>query len=199
MAKTASTHAPIHNTLAVRWSPYVFSNRPVKPADLRSLFEAARWAPSSYNEQPWRFIVGIRGQDKTHARIVACLAEGNQAWARAAPVLVVSVIMRNFERNGEPNKAASHDLGLASANLSVEATRRKLHVHMMIGIDPEAAREAFQIPDNAEAFTAMAIGYHETMMPGDPALREREDKPRLRRVVDDFVFGSTFGKPAQFI
>lgn len=197
MDKTAATESPIHNTLAVRWSPYVFSNRPVRPVDLRSLFEAARWAPSSYNEQPWRFIVGIRGEDKTHARIVGCLSEGNQAWARAAPVLAIGVVMRQLSSNGKPNRAAAHDLGLASANLLTEATRRKLHVHMMIGMDPEAARAAFTIPEDAEALTAMAIGYRETMLPGDPALRERENKPRTRRPVDEFVFGGTFGKPAQ--
>lgn len=196
MDKTASTHAPIHNTLAVRWSPYVFSGRPVRPADLRSLFEAARWAPSSYNEQPWRFIVGIRGEDKTHARIVGCLTENNQGWAGAAPVLAIGVIMKTFARNGKPNKAAPHDLGLASANLATEATRRKLHVHMMIGLDPDAARETFSIPEDAEALTAMAIGYRETGLAGDPALRERENKPRTRRAVDEFVFAGRFGGPA---
>lgn len=196
MAKTAATDAPIHNTLAVRWSPYVFSGRPVPTADLRSLFEAARWAPSSYNEQPWRFIVGIRGADETHARIVSCLADGNQGWASAAPVLAIGVIMKTFAANGKPNKAAPHDLGLASANLATEATRRKLHVHMMIGLDPDAARQAFSIPEDAEAYTAMAIGYRATESVGDPALKERESKPRTRRTVADFVFGGPFGDSA---
>lgn len=196
MNKTAETDAPIHNTLAVRWSPYAFSNRPVPPVDLRSLFEAARWAPSSFNEQPWRFIVGIRGADETHAGIVSCLSEGNQVWASAAPVLAIGVIMKTFAANGKPNKAAPHDLGLASANLATEATRRKLHVHMMIGVDPDAARRVFSIPEDAEAYTAMAIGYRATGAGADPALRERENKPRTRNRVADFVFGGPFGQSA---
>lgn len=196
MHKTADTHAPIHNTLAVRWSPYVFSTRPVRSVDLHSLFEAARWAASSYNEQPWRFIVGVRGPGDAHAHILSCLTEKNQAWARAAPVLVIGVFMRYLSANGEPNRAAQHDLGLASANLAIEATRRKLHAHMMIGIDPDAAREAFSIPEDAEALTAMAIGYHEAELPGDPALREREAGPRTRRLLGEFVFGDRFGQSA---
>ncbi|MDA3921769.1 MAG: nitroreductase family protein [Salinisphaera sp.] len=196
MHKTAPTDAPILNTLAVRWSPYVFSPRPVRRVDLQSLFEAARWAASSYNEQPWRFIVGVRGQGDTHARVLSCLTEKNQAWARAAPVLAIGVFMRNLASSGEGNRAAQHDLGLASANLAIEATRRKLHVHMMIGIDPDAAREAFSIPEDAEALTAMAIGYHETELAGGSALRKREASPRSRHPLDEFVFGDHFGQSA---
>ncbi|MES1923861.1 nitroreductase family protein [Salinisphaera sp. T31B1] len=198
MNKNAQTDAPIVNTLAVRWSPYVFSAEPVAATDLNSLFEAARWAPSSYNEQPWRYIVGQKGRDDVHARILSCLAEGNQPWAADAPVLVLGVVMRRFSANGQPNKAAEHDLGLASANLVLEATVRKLHVHQMIGLDPEAARTAFSIPEEAEAFTALAIGHRDRSAGGDPGLREREAKPRNRRPTDEFVFGSRFGVPAEF-
>lgn len=196
MNKNADTDHPIHNTLAVRWSPYVFSAKPVATADLRSLFEAARWAPSSYNEQPWRYIVGMKGEGDTHRRIVDCLAEGNQGWARNAPVLALGIVMRHFTSNGKPNKAAEHDLGLASSNLVVEATIRRLYVHQMIGLDPEAARAAFSIPAEAEALTALAIGYREAEQGGDPALREREQKPRARRTLSEFVFDGNFGNPA---
>ena len=120
MSKNAETDAPIVNTLAVRWSPVAFSDEPVASADLKSLFEAARWAPSSYNEQPWRYIVGLKGEGETHRRILDCLAEGNQPWARNAPVLALGVVMRNFSANGKPNKAAPHDLGLATGNLVTE-------------------------------------------------------------------------------
>ncbi|ROO26661.1 nitroreductase [Salinisphaera orenii MK-B5] len=198
MNKNAETDHPIHNTLAVRWSPYVFSAKPVAITDLRSLFEAARWAPSSYNEQPWRYIVGLKGEGETHRRILDCLAEGNQPWARNAPVLALGVVMRNFSANGKPNKAAPHDLGLATGNLVTEATTRRLYVHQMIGLDPEAAREAFSIPEDAEAFTAIAIGYREAAQAGDSALHAREDKQRTRRPLGEFVFTGNFGDPAGF-
>lgn len=196
MSKNANTDYPIVNTLAVRWSPYAFSEKPVPSADLRALFEAARWAPSSYNEQPWRYLVGIKGQGDTHARILACLAEPNQAWARHAPVLAVGVVMQQFTANGKPNKAAEHDLGLASANLLVEATAHRLHVHQMIGLDPEAMRTAFAIPAEAAALTALAIGYADTSAQADPAFIERDSKPRSRRPIDEFVFGARFGESA---
>lgn len=198
MSKTADPDHPILNTLAVRWSPYVFSREPVPPSDLRSLFEAARWAPSSYNEQPWRYIVGIEGRGKTHERIVDCLSEGNQGWARNAPVLALGLIMRSFSTNARPNKAAEHDLGLASANLVVEATAHKLHVHQMIGLDPEVARRLFSIPEDAEALTALAIGYRDRSASADGALRDRESRPRQRRPLSEFVFSDRFGEKADF-
>ncbi len=197
MKKTAAADHPIQNLLAVRWSPYVFSEQPVPAADLRSLFEAARWAPSSYNEQPWRFILGQRGQGDVHGRILQCLAEPNQKWAQKAPVLVLGTVVREFVRNGHPNKAAQHDLGLAVGNLLVEATARALHVHQMIGLDAEAARRAFSIPMNAEALTAIAIGYADKTGAGDPALAERDAKPRERRSISEFVFGDRFGESAK--
>ncbi|KEZ77504.1 nitroreductase family protein [Salinisphaera hydrothermalis] len=196
MKKTAAVDHPIQNLLAVRWSPYVFSDRPVADEDLRSLFEAARWAPSSYNEQPWRFMLGRRGQGDVHERILHCLAEPNQRWARKAPVLALGTVVNEFERNGKPNKAAQHDLGLAVGNLLIEATARGLHVHQMIGLDPEAARSAFAIPMHAEALTAIAIGYADPSGAGDPELAERDAKARERRPVADFVFGNRFGESA---
>lgn len=196
MSKNAATDHPIHNTLAVRWSPYAFSDRPVPLRDLASIFEAARWAPSSYNEQPWRYIVGIKGEGDTHQRIHDCLAEGNRAWAQNAPVLALGIVMRTFVKNGKPNKAAEHDLGLASANLVTEATTRKLHVHQMIGLDPEAARKTFGLPEETEALTALAIGYREVSAHMNEALIERDSKPRSRRPLEEFVFTERFGNPA---
>ncbi|AWN15104.1 nitroreductase family protein [Salinisphaera sp. LB1] len=196
MKKTADVDHPIRNLLAVRWSPYVFSEQPVPAADLRSLFEAARWAPSSYNEQPWRFIVGRRGQGDTHGRILECLAEPNRKWAYKAPVLVLGTVVREFVSNGNPNKAAEHDLGLAVGSLLVEATARGLRVHQMIGLDPDAARRAFSIPMNAEALTAIAIGYADKTGGDDPALAERDATPRERRPISEFVFGDRFGESA---
>jgi nitroreductase len=193
--KTAHPDHPIDDLLANRWSPYVFSERPVAANDLRALFEAARWAASSYNEQPWRYIVATRDDSEEFDRLLSCLVELNQGWARSAPVLALGVVGLKFGRNGKPNVAAHHDLGLAAGNLSVEATRRGISVHQMSGIVPGRARELYDIPEGFEALTALAIGY-----PGEPgsapeALWERDQAPRTRRPLSEFVFSAGWGRP----
>src|SRR6185436_17210538 len=116
--KQAATDHPILKVLAERWSPYAFEDRPVSDADLRSLFEAARWAASSYNEQPWRYVVATKANPAEFERLLSCLVEANQAWAKAAPVLALGCTSLYFTLNGKPNAAAVHDLGLASASLT---------------------------------------------------------------------------------
>src|SRR3954471_20634613 len=116
--KDAKPDHPIHELLAKRWSPYAFADRPVPEDDLRSLFEAARWAASSYNEQPWSYVVATKSNPAELERLLSCLVEGNQAWARAAPVLALGCTSLHFTLNGKPNAAAAHDLGLASAGLT---------------------------------------------------------------------------------
>src|SRR5689334_19809323 len=124
MTMRAATDHPVHELIAARWSPYAFADRAVASDDLLALFEAARWAPSSYNEQPWSYLVATRDEPEEFARLLSCLVEGNQAWARAAPVLALGCTSLQFTRNGQPNAAAVHDLGLASAMLVLEATAR---------------------------------------------------------------------------
>lgn len=194
MSKTADTDHPIHALLASRWSPYAFADRDVPAEDLRSLFEAARWAPSSYNEQPWSYLVATRGEREEFERLLSCLVETNQAWARHAPVLALGVTRHAFARNDKPNAAAEHDLGLAAGGLLVEATARGLVVHQMIGIQPERARELYAIPEHSHALTGLAIGYA-----GDPAalpdaLRARDLAPRARKPLAEFVFSGRFGQ-----
>ncbi len=189
----AVTDHPVHDLIASRWSPYSFANRSVSDEDLRSLFEAARWAPSSYNEQPWTYIVAKKEDADGFARLLSCLVEGNQAWAKAASVLVLGVSRLHFAHNGKPNRAALHDLGLAAANLLLEATARGISVHQMIGILPDKARELYSVPEGYEPLTAMAIGYA-----GDPGespetLRARDSTRRPRRSLKEFVFGSEWG------
>jgi nitroreductase len=176
--KQAAPDHPIGDLLARRWSPYAWAERSVSDEDLRALFEAARAAFQS---------------------VLSCLVEGNQAWARFAPVLALGVAMRNLARGGKPNRACFHDLGLASGNLCCEATARGLLVHQMIGILPDRAREVFAIPADAEALTGLAIGY-----PGDgaalpEALRGRDSAPRTRRPLREFVFGARWSEPAAFL
>jgi nitroreductase len=197
--KTATTDYPIHELLAERWSPYAFDNRAVAPADVRSLFEAARWAPSSYNEQPWSFIVASRDEPEEFQRLLSCLVDANQVWAKAAPVLALSVVSLRFTRNGKENRAAIHDLGLAAGNLVLEATARGLSVHQMIGILPDKARETYGIPEHSEAWTAIAIGYK-----GDPttlpeALKERDLIPRQRKPLRQFLFAARWGNPSPVV
>jgi nitroreductase len=197
--KSASTDHPIHELLAQRWSPYSFSERSVASDDLRSLFEAARWAPSSYNEQPWSFIVASRDEPEEFEKLLSCLVDANQEWAKAASVLVLGVVSLKFARNGKENRAAVHDLGLAAANLVFEATARGLFVHQMIGILPDKAREVYGIPEDAQAWTAIAIGYQ-----GDPAtspdkLKERDLTPRQRKSLRQIVFAGRWGEPSPLV
>jgi nitroreductase len=190
-AKKPALDQPVHELIASRWSPYVFADRLVSEEDLLSVFEAARWAPSAYNEQPWRYIVATRDKSAEFERLLSCLVEPNQAWAKQAPVLALGVISLNFARNNRPNRTAPHDLGLASANLSLEATARGLSVHQMSGILPDRARELYRIPGGFEALTCLALGY-----PGDATgeLGDRDRSPRSRRPLREFMFAGAFGQ-----
>ena len=197
--KLATPDHPIHELLARRWSPYAFAARAVSADDLRSLFEAARWAASSYNEQPWRYIVASRADAAEFDRLLSCLVEANRAWAEAAPVLALGCTSLNFARNGKPNAAAVHDLGLASANLTVEATARGLFVHQMIGILPDRAREVYAIPEGVQPLTALAIGYAADPDTLSDNYRERDLAPRARKPLAEFVFGGEWGAAARVV
>ena len=193
MSKKAVTDHPVHELIARRWSPYGFADRPVSVEDLRSLFEAARWAASSYNEQPWRYIVASKDNPEEFERLLSCLVEGNQGWAKEVPVLALGCVNLNFSRNGKPNAAAIHDLGIASASLSLEATERGLVVHQMIGILPDRAREVYGIPEGSQAVTALAIGYAADPDSLPEALKERDLAPRTRNPLAAFIFGGKWG------
>ena len=197
MPKDAVTDHPVDPIVARRWSPYAFRDRRVAPEELRSLFEAARWAPSSYNEQPWSYVVASRhDHPDAFARLLSCLVDANQRWARHASVLALGVVALRFRRNDKPNAAAHHDLGLAAGNLCAEATARGLVVHQMIGILPDRARELYAIPDGAEALTGLAIGYEGDAASLPEGLRERDTAPRTRKPLRDFVFAGRWGEPA---
>jgi nitroreductase len=197
--RPAPSAEPIHDLVSHRWSPRAFADRPVEPQKMRSLFEAARWASSSYNAQPWFYIVTTKDDTENFNRILQCFVEFNQGWAKNAPVIALSVARLKFEHNGEPNRHAFHDVGSASANLALQAAALGLQVHQMAGILPDKARELFRIPEGYEAVAGLALGY-----PGDPAslpdqLKEREVAPRERKQVGSFVFGGEWGKPSAII
>lgn len=193
MEKPADTAHPIEELLRRRWSPRAFAERPVEADKLSSLFEAARWSASCYNEQPWHFIVATRDDEAEFARLLGCLVEGNQAWAARAPVLMVSVARLGFAQSGKPNRHAIHDVGLATAQMILQATAMGLFAHPMAGFHPDMVRQLYGVPEGHEPVAAIAVGY-----PGDPAklsdsLRQRELALRARKPVEAFVFRQRFG------
>jgi nitroreductase len=192
-------HAPavpgVHETIRRRWSPRAFADKEVSSETLKSIFEAARWAASSSNEQPWRFLVGRRG-DETYQKIFNSLVPGNQSWAKSAPVLILSVAKKTFTAKGNPNRTALHDTGAATATLSLQATASGLHTHSMAGFDSDQVRASFAIPSDYEIGAVIAIGYF-----GEPStlpehLLKIEVTPRQRKPLEEIVF-SDWEKPAQ--
>ena len=173
-----------------RWSPRSFANRDVSLADLRRIFEAARWAASSNNEQPWRFIVGLRNSS-THQKIFSTLVGFNQSWAGAAPVLILGVAGSNFSRNGSPNAYALYDLGAASAILCLQAASLGLFTHSMAGFDHATARQVFAIPEDYLLGAVIALGYQ-----GEPSalshekLIAQEIAPRERKPLSEFILSA---------
>jgi nitroreductase len=180
-----------------RWSPRSFTDRDVSDADLKTIFEAVRWAASSYNEQPWRFLVGRRGSE-THKKIFGVLAPPNQGWAGKAPVLMLGVAKTKFSHSGQANRVALFDLGAASAYVALEAAALGLAVHQMAGLDPEAAKKVFGVPEEYIVGSAFALGYQ-----GDPEalpndqMKQQETSPRQRKALSEFVF-EEWEKPAGF-
>ena len=193
---------PDHDVLDViqhRWSPRAFSDRPVEEDKLKSLMEAARWAASSYNEQPWRFILATKEELEAYERLLGCFNENNQKWARTAPVLLLSFAKKTFSKGEKTNRHAWHDVGLAMGNLLAQATALGLYAHQMAGILPDQIRETYDVPDDFEPVAGIALGYL-----GDPdvlpdGLREKEHAPRTRRPLEETVFGATWGAAADLV
>ena len=182
----------VHPLITKRHSPRAFSNQPVEAEKMDALFEAARWAASSYNEQPWRFIVASKG-DEAYATLLEGLNPWNRSWAEAAPVLVYGLAKKHFSHNDAPNRHSWYDLGAAIANLSIQAADLDLYLHQMAGIFPDQMHEALNVPDEYEVVVALAIGYK-----GDPSslpadLAEKETAPRSRKPLTEVVFAGQWG------
>jgi len=199
MKNPAPAEYPVHELIRERWSPRAFSGKEISSEDLRSLFEAARWAPSSSNEQPWAFIVATRNDNENFSKALQPLVEFNANWAKNAYVLGFAVAELAFAKNNTPNRNAHYDTGAAMSQLTTEATSRGIFVHQMAGFDPDTAREVFEIPSGWDAIAAFSMGY-----PGDPAslpqpYRDRETAPRVRKPIREFVMNVKWGHTANFI
>ncbi len=199
MRKPAPTDRPIHPLLAERWSPYAFTAKDVDETDLQALFEAARWAASSYNAQPWRFIVARRREPGAFEKVLSCLVPFNRRWAQHAPVLGLGLVQAGSAAGGTPDPVAAHDLGLAAANLTAEATHRGLAVHQMSGIVADRIHDAYLLPEEIFPVTAFAIGHAAPIEATSEEWRDRQARPRERRRLSDLVFGERWGDPAAFL
>lgn len=195
--KRVPTRYDVLSVLAERWSPRSFEGRAPSPEMLRSMFEAARLAPSAHNTQPVRFLVARKDVGRTYARLFGCLSDDNKIWAHAAPVLILAAVMRerfSQERNGfVPYPHCMHDLGLAVMSLMIQAHDLGLHCHPMAAFDPEIAQAEFSIPKLFEPGMVVAVGYVGSPDRLPPGLREREVGPRMRRPLEELVFEEDWG------
>jgi nitroreductase len=194
--KAAPALEGVHELIRRRWSPRAFSGRAVTPEQLRVLLDAAHWSASSYNEQPWRFIVTAKSNPEAYDKMLSVLVERNQQWAKSAPVLMLTVAKTAFSHSGQPNRFAIHDTGMALATLMIQATFMGLHVHAMAGYDRDRARSIFGIPPDYEPAAAVAIGYFDDAEALPPELREAEVAPRQRKPLSELVFGEEWGEAA---
>ena len=191
--RTAPVAHPIDPVLRRRWSPRSFTGAALRPEALDSLLEAARWAASCNNAQPWHLIVARRDvEPDAFATLLGCLSPNNQPWAKDAGALLLAIARATFAANGNPNRHAWYDTGAAMAQLAVQAAAMGLQAHQMAGFDAAAARAAFAVPDGFDPCAAIAVGE-----PGAPealpeALAARETAPRLRRATEEFTYFGTW-------
>jgi nitroreductase len=179
-----------------RWSPRAFSEKPVERTKLANLFEAARWAASSANEQPWRFILATKGEPDAFGEALLCLRERNRNWAQYAPVIAFSLARTSYSNSGGVNRYAWHDVGLAVASLSIQAASEGLQVHQIGGFYPENVRTTYRVPEEYEPVSGLVIGYPGPPHRLPPDLQEKEHRERVRKPLEDLVFSGSYGTPA---
>jgi nitroreductase len=196
--KRVTTRYPVLPVFVERWSPRSFEDKAVEPAKLRSMFEAARLAPSAHNTQPARFVLTRKDRGDAYQRLFDCLSDGNREWAHSAPVLVLAAAPRErFSPVAEamvPYPHCMHDLGLAVMSFILQGRALGLYSHPMAGFDPDLAREAFTIPPLFEPMVVVAVGYLGEADELSDSLRVRELAPRTRQPVDAHVFEGTWGE-----
>lgn len=194
MEKKARACYPINDVIAKRWSPRAFDPRKIPGKEfILSLLEAGRWAPSAYNEQPWRFIVACRDEVDEFAQLLSCLVEANQRWAKNASLLLLACAQTQFDHNGKENPYAVFDLGLAVENILLETTSKGLFGHVMAGFDADKARTLYAIPEAVKPVVMVAIGYRASCSTLPEDLQETEALLRERKQVYEFTFRRQFG------
>jgi len=193
----AETLVPILEAIANRWSGRAIDpDRPVLRVQLLALLEAARWAPSCYGDEPWRYILWDRSRSELGwQKAFDCLSTRNQLWARNAPVLVLSLADSRFRRDGKPNRWGQHDTGAASLNLCLQGGAMGLVVHQMGGFSAERARESFSIPGHYQPMAMIAVGHPALVDSLDRELREKELAPRRRQPLEATFFEERWGAP----
>lgn len=190
MNKQANTEIDIIDPIKNRWSPRAFSEKEIDDKTLEKIFEAARWAPSSMNEQPWNFIFVRNSDEKNFSKIVDSLTETNKEWASKAPLLIITIAKKFYSRNETENKVALYDVGQAAAYLSLEAMAEGVFVHQMGGFDKTKLKNSFDLPDGYEPVTVIAAGYAGNPETLPEKLKAREYSERKRKSRKDFVFKS---------
>ncbi len=195
---SADSRFSMSDIFAERWSPLSFTDQEIDTNTLGSMFAAAQWAASAFNEQPWRFVVGRRG-DEVFDAIFESLMAGNQPWAGKASALAIVVAKSTYTHHGKPNKHAWYDSGQAVAQLVGEATTRGWSIHQMAGFSADMARASFEIPDDFQPVAAIAIGKRGPAASLPEPLDERENAPRSRRSLNETVFGLQWGRTSDLI
>lgn len=195
--KKIDTNADIHELIASRWSGRAYDkNRALTHQDIISLVEAARWAPSCFGDQPWRFIVFDKATDlSAWSNAIDCLAEGNRAWAINAPVLLLVSANSIMTRNGNPNRWGEYDTGAAAENLCLQAAALGLMAHQMGGFDSKKAKGLFNIPEQFTPMAMITVGYQLPEADMTEDIKEREYNERVRNPLSDNFFSSSWGEP----
>lgn len=181
---------PLHDLVLKRWSPRSFADTPLTEETILTLFEAARFAASCNNYQPWRFIYATKDRAERHAKLFECLKEFNQTWVKTAPLLVLTIVKVNFD-TGKPNHWARHDLGLAIGNLTMQAMSMGIHVHNMAGFDAERAAASFNLSEEYQPVTMIAIGRLGSPDQLPAPLQSREEAPQTRKPLAELIMNDT--------
>ncbi len=186
--KTAPTEHAVHPLLRARWSPRAFTPQPLTDDELATILEAATWAPSASNEQPWLFVYAHRHDEAAFQRLLDCLVPANQAWAKDAAVLVMSLARTTMAGTGKPNKYAWHDVGAATTSALLQATALGLHGHVMAGFEAEKARTAFALPQEIDVVNFTALGHIGSPEQLEEPYRSREHTERKRKPLAEVTF-----------
>jgi nitroreductase len=191
--KEAKTRFPVIESIRKRWSARAFSKRQINQEQINTLFEAASWAASSMNEQPWLYIYASREDENTFQKMLDCLSSGNQPWAKNASLLVLSLTKNRFEKTGHVNRHALYDTGAANTNLILQATEMHIYAHQMGGFDHEKTKAEFNLADDVEPVVFIAFGYLDEAETLPEPFKTRELTERKRKAIEDFVFREKLG------